>query len=137
MDELYAGIGFGNLQPLGVVNLLTKDIRQQRANEQRKQQEKELLEDHKQIENPAKEAPRSGKNNDHILIAGIDNMMVRLSRCCNPIPGDQIVGYITKGRGVSIHRVDCPNVQVENENGSRLIDVSWNGLPSEHKLYDA
>ena len=137
VDELYAGIGFGNVQPLGIVNLLTKDIRQQRANEQRKQQEKELLEDHKQIENPAKEAPRSGKNNDHILIAGIDNMMVRLSRCCNPIPGDQIVGYITKGRGVSIHRVDCPNVQVENENGSRLIDVSWNGLPSEHKLYDA
>ena len=105
VDELYAGIGFGNLQPLGVVNLLTKDIRQQRANEQRKQQEKELLEDHKQIENPAKEAPRSGKNNDHILIAGIDNMMVRLSRCCNPIPGDQIVGIHYEGpRGIDSPR---------------------------------
>lgn len=138
LDELYAGIGFGSIQPLGIVNLLTKDIREQQKDEQRKQQEKELLEDHKQIENAPKEPEKRGsKNNDNILIAGIDNMMVHLSRCCNPIPGDPIVGYITKGRGVSIHRADCPNAQSDDGNNERLIDVSWNGLPSEHKFYDA
>ena len=54
----------------------------------------------------------------------MDNMLVRLSRCCNPVPGDSIVGYITKGRGVSVHRKDCPNVQTE-EAKKRYLHVEW------------
>ena len=59
-----------------------------------------------------------------IVIQGVDNLLIRLSRCCNPVPGDEIVGYITKGRGVSIHRADCPNVQHQEELAQRLVKLS-------------
>ena len=52
-------------------------------------------------------------------------MLVRLARCCNPIPGDPIIGYITKGRGVSVHRADCPNVLSDDGDTTRVIDVNW------------
>ena len=61
-----------------------------------------------------------------IIVKGVDNCLVRLSKCCNPVPGDEIVGYITRGRGVSVHRVDCINVTNATENEeNRMIDVSW------------
>lgn len=60
-----------------------------------------------------------------IIVKGIDNCLVRLSKCCNPVPGDEIVGYITKGRGVSVHRKDCKNVKDLFEEENRMIDVSW------------
>ena len=67
--------------------------------------------------------PRSSKNG--IIVKGIDNCLVKLSKCCNPLPGDEIIGYITKGRGVSIHRADCVNCRNLISNEQRLIDVSW------------
>ena len=60
-----------------------------------------------------------------IVVKGIDNCLVRLSRCCNPLPGDEIVGYITKGRGVSVHRKDCVNVKDLLKEENRMIDVKW------------
>ena len=61
-----------------------------------------------------------------ILVKGEEGIMVKLARCCNPIPGDPVIGYITRGSGVSVHRADCPNVLSNNpEEQSRLIEVSW------------
>ena len=61
-----------------------------------------------------------------ITVEGIDNILVRFAKCCNPIPGDEIIGYITKGRGVAVHRKDCPNSNLENEYfKNRIVNVSW------------
>ena len=133
IDDLYAAIGFGEVQPVGVVNILTQDIREQQENERKQRQEKALLEEHQELGN---KTTQKHKSDESILIAGIDNMLVRLSHCCNPIPGDEIVGYITKGRGVSVHRVDCPNIKNAAQEG-RLIDVSWNLIPEVHTMYNA
>ncbi|GKS80486.1 GTP pyrophosphokinase [Ligilactobacillus pabuli] len=139
VEDLYASIGFGELQPIGVVNVLVENIRQKEEEKRRQQQEKELLEDHKELNTDNKnnqKAKKSTDKDDKVVIAGIDNMLVRLSHCCNPIPGDEIVGYITKGRGVSVHRIDCPNVKNAEKNGTRLIEVSWNNLPEDQTYYD-
>lgn len=67
-----------------------------------------------------------GKPSHGVRVKGVENVMVRLSRCCNPLQGDEIVGYITRGRGVSIHRQDCPNIiSHHNEDFERIIDVAW------------
>jgi guanosine-3',5'-bis(diphosphate) 3'-pyrophosphohydrolase len=58
-------------------------------------------------------------------VKGIENCLVRLSRCCNPVPGDEIIGYVTRGRGVSVHRKDCVNVTGAREEKERLIEVQW------------
>lgn len=133
-DDMYAAIGFGELQPAGIVNILTQDIREKQELKRKQQQEKELLEDHKGIKNVS--ADKKKKHEEGVLIEGIDNLLVRMSHCCSPIPGDDIVGYITKGRGVSVHRIDCPNVKNAEKNGTRLIDVSWNVLPDARTHYD-
>lgn len=65
------------------------------------------------------------KSNQGILVDGEDGFLVHLAKCCNPIPGDQIIGYITRGKGVSVHRADCPNVLREGNDMMRIIDVSW------------
>lgn len=133
-DDMYAALGFGELQPAGIINILTQDIREQKELQRKKQQEKDLLEDHTGIKN--NNANSKNKHDESVLIEGIDNLLVRLSHCCNPIPGDEIVGYITKGRGVSVHRTDCPNVKNAEQSGTRLIDVSWNVVSDDRTHYN-
>lgn len=70
-----------------------------------------------------------------VVVKGIDDVLVRLSRCCNPVPGDSIIGFVTRGRGVSIHRADCPNAQELLQNPERIIDVSWESAPSVGTSY--
>jgi GTP diphosphokinase / guanosine-3',5'-bis(diphosphate) 3'-diphosphatase len=77
-----------------------------------------------------KELPRPSRRPAHgVRVKGVDNLLVRLSRCCNPVPGDEIAGFVTRGRGVSVHRKDCPNLKsVEKE---RMIPVEWEGTQDQ------
>lgn len=65
-----------------------------------------------------------------VVVKGIDDVLVRLSRCCNPVPGDAIIGFVTRGRGVSVHRADCPNAKDLMSSPERIIDVSWENAPT-------
>ncbi len=118
VEDLYAGVGYGGLTAQKVV-LRLRDLYNQ------EQKQKGISEQTPQIVDDSK--PRKVYSNG-IEVVGIDNCLVRLSRCCNPVPGDEIVGFITKGRGVSVHRRDCPNMQptaLSKEDANRFIEVKW------------
>ncbi|KRM11616.1 RelA/SpoT family protein [Lentilactobacillus farraginis] len=139
-DDLLAAIGFGDVQPTGVVNRLTEDVRARLKRERQDQAEKEVLEEHQTISESTeatRQHKKARKSSNGIVIEGVDNLLVRLSHCCTPVPGDKIVGYITKGRGVSVHRVDCPNIAKAEKDGQRLIQVSWANDPEERTIYSA
>jgi GTP pyrophosphokinase len=71
---------------------------------------------------------RRGRNGAGVHVEGLDDLMVRLSRCCTPVPGDEIIGFVTRGRGVTVHRADCANaVSLGHTEAARLIDVDWDG----------
>jgi len=76
--------------------------------------------DDKKVRIRAKKVPENG-----VIVKGIENCLVRISRCCNPVPGDEIIGYITRGRGVSVHRKDCINIMNNIDGDNRLIEVAW------------
>lgn len=141
IDDLFAAVGFGDLQPVGVANRLTEDVRQQREEQRQRQEERELLEEHQTIDNTESESDsqrkRKLKPSEGVVIEGVDNLLVRLSHCCAPVPGDKIVGYITKGRGVSVHRSDCPNVAHAEANGERIVDVYWANPNDTTAMYNA
>lgn len=119
-QDLYAAIGFGELSPFLVANKLTEKARRER--EQQKQ-----VQSMETIEQKAKKDHSKMKirHEGGIVIQGVDNLLIRISHCCNPVPGDEIIGYITKGRGISVHRADCPNAQQTEENKDRFIEVEW------------
>lgn len=78
------------------------------------------------INDKAKKAQRGKKDMSGIVVKGVDNLMIRVAKCCNPVPGDDIIGFITKGRGISVHRADCANVlAMPEEERSRFIEVEW------------
>ncbi len=123
VEDMFAGVGFGAITANKVISRLKEEYRKNlKPEELAALQEKELEQEQKSHVRKTLKPTDNG-----IIVKGIDNCLVRLSRCCNPVPGDQIMGFITRGRGVSIHRTDCVNVTrnkgVESEN--RLIDVSW------------
>mgnify|MGYP001493687416 CR=1 FL=1 len=119
-DDMYAAVGYQGITAAQIATRLTDKLRIKKEKEQDLQTtiEKVTKDDNKV------KTPTNGKKDSGIKVEGVDNMLVRLSRCCNPVPGDSIVGYITKGRGVSVHRKDCPNVQTE-EAKKRYLHVEW------------
>jgi guanosine-3',5'-bis(diphosphate) 3'-pyrophosphohydrolase len=137
VDDLLASIGFGDIAPAGVANRLTKDIRKQAEEDRQREAQKQLLENNETISRETNENKKKKSSSEGVIIEGADNLLVRLSHCCSPIPGDEIVGYITKGRGVSVHRVDCPNVHHAEEMGERIIEVSWEDPNDETGNYQA
>ena len=117
LDQMYAAVGFG-------ANTATKVIARMLIEYRKIHQENDIEEDIKKLATE-KQTSRTKASSNGIIVKGIDNCLVKLSKCCNPLPGDEIVGYITKGRGVSVHRKDCINVKELIKEENRMIDVSW------------
>jgi len=114
-EDLYASIGYGRITANQVAQRLAgKELEEQRRKAQ--------------LSKPKVPKHREAKG---IQIKGVDNLLVRFSKCCTPVPGDEIVGYITRGRGVSIHRADCPNVKALSMEADRQIEVSWDTNETE------
>lgn len=124
-NELFAAVGYNGIPAKQVALHLTEDGK--------KGGETEQEEAAKQIPGPRPTASRR-KTSLGVQVKGVDNLLVRLARCCNPVPGDLIVGYITRGRGVTVHREDCPNIK--NEEAQRLIKVEWENNESKAKEYN-
>ena len=132
-DEMYASIGFGDLSAIGVVNRLTADIRHENEKKKQQQLEEEILNSGQKSvsENPPSKKDSKAmkiKHKNGVMIQGISDLMLHLAKCCNPVPGDDIVGYVTKGRGVTIHRTDCRNIVNNDESRGRLIEVQWENV---------
>lgn len=131
-DAILAAIGHGGLKEGQVVN---------RLQEEYDKEHKKALTDADILEAvEAKEKVRVAKSKSGIVVKGIHDVAVRFSKCCSPIPGDEIVGFVTRGRGVSIHRTDCVNViNLSEADRVRLIDAEWQGPVSGkgNELYTA
>ncbi|MFC7060741.1 RelA/SpoT family protein [Halobacillus seohaensis] len=128
-DDMFAAIGYQGITASQIATRLTDKLRKKIEKEQDLEQ---TLADVTTTE--IKTSSSKGKKDSGVRVEGVDNLLVRLSKCCNPVPGDNIIGYITKGRGVSVHRTDCPNVQTE-EAQTRLLPVYWEKGPSDTKQY--
>lgn len=116
-EDIYAAVGEGVL----AANLIMGRLR-----EGRPEKKGLLAEEYQNLVGDSRSKPEWGRSTNGILVRGVDNLLIRLSHCCNPIPGDPIVGYITRGRGVSIHRSDCRNLGFfKRGEDSRLVEVAW------------
>jgi guanosine-3',5'-bis(diphosphate) 3'-pyrophosphohydrolase len=124
VDDLYAGIGFGDISVAALVN---------RLREAAKREKVVPLPLERQTPGLRKTPPRATSG---VRVRGADNMPVRFARCCTPVPGDAIIGFISQGKGISVHRVNCPNVASLSTQPERLIDVSWDTSPSDSHVVD-
>ncbi len=132
-DDLLAAVGYGELKALAVANRLTEEERKKKEREKKMETVSSI-----ELNKPAKESQKMLiRHENGVLVEGADNLLLRLSRCCNPVPGDKIVGYITRGRGISVHRADCPNIIAADDAENRLIDVDWENTGSKDVEYDA
>ncbi|MGL5268980.1 MAG: RelA/SpoT family protein [Selenomonadaceae bacterium] len=116
-DDLLAALGYGGITINGILTKLIELYK--------KEVQKATPPDISQLLEKIRPQGEKKKSSHGILVEGEDGLLVRLARCCNPIPGDAITGYITRGRGVSVHRSDCSNVINENSDFARVIEVSW------------
>lgn len=120
IDDLYASVGFGGLTTNQIIVKLIDYFK------------RDLLSKNPVAEIKTTSTTGKSSSGNGILIRGYDDFLVRLSHCCNPVPGDKIVGYVSRGRGVSVHCVDCPNVK--NMEPERLIEAKWDDVISQNFL---
>jgi GTP pyrophosphokinase len=117
IDDLYASLGYGSI----TLNQVIGKLKEYYKDYFKDTDEAAFVEN--KIQKPQQK--KSSRHTQGIIVKGVDNIKVRFSKCCNPVPGDEIVGFITRGRGVSIHRSDCPNIKYNDESAQRLIEVQW------------
>ena len=145
LDELYAAIGYGGMSAQKAVarmkEEMTRQGRLERQNAERLAMQDSLAAGEAIFPAAAKPQQSGGSSNrprhseSGIIVEGLDNCMVKFSKCCTPVPGDPVVGFITRGYGVSIHRADCPNATPEKQKAEagRWVQVSW--VESEQSSY--
>lgn len=114
VDDLLSAVGYARITPQKVLRRLLPKTEKERP------EEKEAAQGEKADKAAAKEQPK-----DSVVIKGVDDALLRFAKCCNPLPGDPIIGYISHGRGVTVHKVDCPNL--ETMEPERFLDVAWAG----------
>ncbi len=129
LDDLYAAIGYGGFTAQKAVSRIQGELQRRQQQRQQEQMLAEAVAEPKEDTKPADtpKQPKAVKSEQGIIVEGLDNCLVKFSKCCTPVPGDDIVGFITRGYGVSVHRADCPNASEEKrkEQPGRWIHVSW------------
>ena len=129
LDDLYAAIGYGGFTAQKAVSRIQGELQRRQQQRQQEQMLAEAVAEPKEDTKPADtpKQPKAVKSEQGIIVEGLDNCLVKFSKCCTPVPGDDIVGFITRGYGVSVHRADCPNASAEKraEQPNRWIRVSW------------
>lgn len=124
-DEMFAACGYGGIPVSTVLLRLIELYKKSKEAEESKRSTEQIIEKLKA------QGPKTTKNGTGVLVKGEAGVMVRMAKCCNPVPGDDIIGYITRGRGVSVHRSDCCSLGHTPEDLERMIEVSWDGASSE------
>lgn len=121
-DDLYAGIGCGDISPETVVNRMRNAYR-------------DLIREEEVTAKPEPpKRPRKKKMRD-VTVEGFGDMLLTFGKCCSPVPGDSMVGFVSRGRGLSLHRKECPNIQSHAATGERIVPVAWED--TTHGLYNA
>ena len=124
-EEMFAACGYGGIPVSTVLLRLIELYKKSKEAEESKRSTAQILEKLKS------QGQKKTKNGTGVLVKGEAGVMVRMAKCCNPVPGDDIIGYITRGRGVSVHRSDCCSLGHTPEDLERMIEVSWDGASSE------
>ena len=124
-EEMFAACGYGGIPVSTVLLRLIELYKKSKEAEESKHSTEQIIEKLKA------QGPKTTKNGTGVLVKGEAGVMVRMAKCCSPVPGDDIIGYITRGRGVSIHRSDCTSLGHTPEDLERMIEVSWDGSSGE------
>jgi guanosine-3',5'-bis(diphosphate) 3'-pyrophosphohydrolase len=115
-EDFYIALGAGKLSPTQIVNKVIQRLKTE-----------EVASEPLVPTKPARARKAVSSDRVGINVSGVEDVLVRLAKCCTPVPGDQIVGYISMGRGITVHRQDCPNVRALQRNPERFTDVEWEG----------
>ena len=139
-DSVCAAIGHGGLKEGQVINKLIYEYEKKNKRVVSDEQVKEAIENAKEAkgikEGSESSSTKRGGKKSGIVVMGLDDLAVRFSRCCNPVPGDEIVGFVTRGRGISIHRTDCVNmIHLPVEERNRLIEAEWSAQAKKNEDY--
>ena len=124
-EEMFAACGYGGIPVSTVLLRLIELYKKSKEAEESKRSTEQIIEKLKS------QGQKKTKNGTGVLVKGEAGVMVRMAKCCNPVPGDDIIGYITRGRGVSVHRCDCSSIGHTPEDLERMIEVSWDGSSGE------
>jgi GTP pyrophosphokinase len=121
-DDFYIALGGAKISPKVVVNKVLQRLKQGEAAEREQTTIEDLVSTRRE-----RRQPTGSANGYGIRVEGVEDVMLRLAKCCRPVPGDPIAGYISLGRGITIHREDCPNAVVLMKDPDRFVDVEWEG----------